>query len=147
MERIDLEFEKLLIAKSIGLSFHGLDFVVHAFQGARRNGMAEPVHDSPQTSHESACELLCTILDPRWHIDPSKPDARKRLNSAFGFHGVVEHITRVAQLVGMSARNDVAHFLLNVVLRRVRCVEQAHRPEITEAGRRFWGWTAGVSVD
>ena len=31
-----------------------------------------------------ACELICTILDPRWHVDPAKPDARKRLQSTFG---------------------------------------------------------------
>jgi len=33
---------------------------------------------------EAACHLVCAVLDPRWHVDSTKPDARKRLLSRFG---------------------------------------------------------------
>ena len=47
---------------------------------------------------ESACELICTMLDPRWWVDPSKPDARKRLNSSFG--------------LGQDGRQNLAHIIM-----------------------------------
>lgn len=33
---------------------------------------------------EAACQLVCEVLDPRWYVDETKPDARKRLLSRFG---------------------------------------------------------------
>ena len=39
MQGEDLEFEEFQTAEAIGLSFHGLDFVVGVFQGTCRDGI------------------------------------------------------------------------------------------------------------
>jgi hypothetical protein len=41
-------------------------------------------------SIEAVCRLVCEIFDPRWHVDPAKPDARKRYLTTFGLgqHGL-----------------------------------------------------------
>lgn len=47
---------------------------------------------------QAACKIIVTMLDPRWHVDPSKPDARKRLSSTFG--------------LGQDGSKNLAHLLV-----------------------------------
>ena len=42
MDAADFEFEELGVSESVGLSFHGFDFVVGAFQGGGRDRVVVP---------------------------------------------------------------------------------------------------------
>ncbi len=41
----------------------------------------------PDLNKVAACRLLTTIVDPRWHVDPHKPDRDARLRSSLGLGG------------------------------------------------------------
>jgi len=41
----------------------------------------------PDLSKVAACRLLTAIVDPRWHVDPHKPDRDARLRSFLGLGG------------------------------------------------------------
>lgn len=69
---------------------------------------------------EAACHLVCTILDPRWHVDPAKPDARKRLLSLFG--------------LGHSGRRNIGYLL---------GVEKQPGPDVEYAKLVLDTWTGG----
>jgi hypothetical protein len=53
----DLETEELLISESVGLTFHGLDFVIGPFQGACRNGVVVAGEDSHGMKAECLGEI------------------------------------------------------------------------------------------
>lgn len=40
----------------------------------------------PTINRDAAIQLLCTLLDPRWYIDPDKPDKGARIESFLGLH-------------------------------------------------------------
>jgi len=58
MDAEDFEPEEFGISESIGLAFHGFDFVVGAFQGAGRDGMVVPGQDTEGVEAERLGELL-----------------------------------------------------------------------------------------
>ncbi len=58
MERVDFQLEELSVSEPVGLSLHGLDLVIHTFQRAGGDGMAEPVQNAKQTGGQRASELL-----------------------------------------------------------------------------------------
>lgn len=46
MDGQDLEFEEFSIAEAVGLAFHGLDFIVDAFERAGRDRVIVPGEDA-----------------------------------------------------------------------------------------------------
>jgi hypothetical protein len=68
------------------------------------------------TNLEAVCQLICQILDPRWHVDPAKPDARKRLLSRLGLgHSGLTNIEAILEDDDDKAgpRCDVARLVLD----------------------------------
>ena len=57
MQAKDFEFEELAIAEAIGLAFHGLDFVVDAFQGAGGDAVVVEGEDALAVFLQGAGEL------------------------------------------------------------------------------------------
>src|ERR1017187_5827672 len=58
VESKDLEFEELAITEAIGLTLHGLDFVVDAFQRAGRNAVVVESQDAVAVFLQGTGELL-----------------------------------------------------------------------------------------
>jgi hypothetical protein len=58
MDAEGFEPEEFGISESIGLAFHGFDFVVGAFQGAGRDGVVVPGQDTEGVEAERLGELL-----------------------------------------------------------------------------------------
>ena len=46
------------VSESVGLAFHGLDFVVGAFQGSGRDGVVVPGEDAPGVEAERLGKLF-----------------------------------------------------------------------------------------
>ena len=58
MEPENFQFEELVIAEAVRLAFHGLDFVVDALQGARRDGVVVIVQNPFLMFLQGVSELL-----------------------------------------------------------------------------------------
>jgi hypothetical protein len=56
------------------------------------------------TKLEAVCQLICEILDPRWHVDPTKPDARKRIHSRLGLGH--SGLTNIGYVLGVETQPD-----------------------------------------
>jgi hypothetical protein len=90
----------------------GLDYVTYALVGVLNKSTVDYEHrDRLLLAHPAwpalsfidnccsaaAAKLLCIILDPRWHVDPAKPDACKRLYNLCG--------------LGRDAEQNIQHLL------------------------------------
>lgn len=72
---------------------------------------------------EAACQLVCEVLDPRWYVDQTKPDANKRLLSQFG--------------LGFSGQQNIGYLL---------GVEKQPGQHVSEAKLVLDTWTGGNYV-
>ena len=54
----DFEHEEFGVSESVGLAFHGFDFVVGAFQRAGRDGIVVPGEDAPGVKAECLGKLF-----------------------------------------------------------------------------------------
>ncbi len=110
MDSQDLEFVELTISEPIGLSFHGLDLGVGAFQWPRRYWVVVVRQDARLVLVEGVGELL-------QHTDARGPRPR---------HPVAQHAPR-GSLVGLTP--DLPEVLLEVVGDRQRLVQLQGVPE------------------
>ena len=74
MESEDFEFEEFVVSESVGLAFHGFDFVVGAFQGAGRDGVVVVGQDAGLVS----CSVLANFLSMRMPVTLARATQSER---------------------------------------------------------------------
>lgn len=98
MEGVDFESEELLVSKAVGLTLHGLDFVVHAFQWAGRYWVWQQPFLSQSTDYMIfrllddlsskrnpfvATDKLLSVLSHRFSLNPIAEGVLQKLISAW----------------------------------------------------------------
>src|SRR5438874_13813142 len=113
MESKNLEFEELAIAEAVGLTLHGLDFVVDAFQRAGRNAVVVEGEDAVAVVCQDASKLLHHTYARRLGTaDPIVEDS-----ASHGLAVLPPDFTHVfLELVGDGQRSVESHSVLQALL-------------------------------